>query len=173
MHITTESGDTMTRINDDFMEAYKRLDVLCKDIFQSDRGITTYIDTMQNIKSGAYYVPGWNTTLRTLKTLRHIRNNYTHEVNTSYSDICSQEDIVWINDFYDSILATRDPLAVYAKATKNAPAIPHIKTFQHIPKEDELLHSDTSQNKNFSGLDLPLILFIIAMVIVVSFLLLH
>ena len=64
-------------------------------------------------------------------------------------------------------------MAAYAKATKNAPAIPHIKTFQHIPKEDELLHSDTSQNKNFSGLDLPLILFIIAMVIMVSFLLLH
>lgn len=41
----------MSKLNDAFMESYKHLDKICREIFNSDKGITTYIDTMQEIES--------------------------------------------------------------------------------------------------------------------------
>lgn len=107
----------MTRVNDEFMEAFKRLDILCKDMFQAEKGVTTYINTMESIPNGATFVPTWNATFQRLKKLRHIRNNLSHEIGTSYTDVCSPEDIAWLKQFYTSILNTTDPLAMYRKAT--------------------------------------------------------
>lgn len=99
------------------MEAYKSLDKICREMFHGDKGVTAYIDEMQGIHNGAKYVSSWDATLRRLKELRHIRNNYAHEVGTTYTDICTQADIDWLNDFYNSILHTEDALAEYRKAS--------------------------------------------------------
>ena len=41
----------MTNLNNDFMESYKHLDKICKEIFNSEKGVTTYIDTMKEVNS--------------------------------------------------------------------------------------------------------------------------
>lgn len=107
----------MSRLNDEFMEAYKSLDKICREMFHGDKGVTAYIDEMQGIHNGAKYVSSWDATLRKLKELRHIRNNYAHEVGTTYTDICTQADIDWLNNFYNAILHTEDALAEYRKAS--------------------------------------------------------
>ena len=53
----------MTNLNNDFMESYKHLDKICKEIFNSEKGVTTYIDTMKEVNDGNRYVPLWNKTL--------------------------------------------------------------------------------------------------------------
>lgn len=73
----------MTNFNNDFMESYKCLDKICKEIFNSENGVTTYIDTMKETNDGNRYVPLWNETLYKLKHYRYIRNRYVHEVGTS------------------------------------------------------------------------------------------
>ena len=88
----------MTNLNNDFMESYKHLDKICKEIFNSEKGVTTYIDTMKEVNDGNRYVPLWNKTLYKLKHYRHIRNNYVHEVGTSQYDICTRDDIEWLNN---------------------------------------------------------------------------
>ena len=50
-------------LNNDFMESYKHLDKICKEIFNSEKGVTTYIDTMKEVNDGNRYVPLWNKTL--------------------------------------------------------------------------------------------------------------
>ena len=44
----------MTNLNNDFMESYKHLDKICKEIFNSEKGVTTYIDTMKDVNEDVY-----------------------------------------------------------------------------------------------------------------------
>ena len=100
------------------MESYKHLDKICREIFNSDKGITTYIDTMQEINDGNRKLPFWDDVLRKLKNYRYMRNMYVHDVDTSQYDICTKEDIVWLDKFYNSIMETTDPLAEYRRMKK-------------------------------------------------------
>ena len=101
------------RKNDEFMEAYKHLDKICGEIFNNEKGVTTYIYELERQRSGSFYVGSWDVTYQKLKKYRHIRNTYVHEVGTSSSEICSTEDINWLNSFHEDILQRRDPLAQY------------------------------------------------------------
>lgn len=41
----------MTNLNNDFMESYKHLDKICKEIFNSEKGVTTYIGPMSRFST--------------------------------------------------------------------------------------------------------------------------
>ena len=100
------------------MEEYKRLDKICREAYNTEKGITTYIDAMKAVpaeKSRA--VPGWNSDLGRLISLRHVRNQFAHDVGTVASALCSEEDIVWLENFYRRITEARDPLALLEKST--------------------------------------------------------
>lgn len=70
----------MARLNDEFMESYKQLDKICREMFNNEKGVTTYIDEMEKQQNVAFNMNTWNTTLHKLKKYRHIRNAYVHEV---------------------------------------------------------------------------------------------
>lgn len=80
------------------MESYKHLDKICREIFNSDKGITTYIDTMQEINDGNRKLPFWDDVLRKLKNYRYMRNMYVHDVDTP-NTISVQKKILygWIS----------------------------------------------------------------------------
>lgn len=147
----------MTQINDEFMESFKHLDKICKEIFDTEKGITAYIDSMESISNGSRYVSNWNSTLKRLKELRHIRNTYAHEIGTSYEDICSSYDIEWLDDFYRSIMNTTDPLALYRQAT--APK-PHVTKIEQPNRNDFHTFNSYDNEKHLSGLSIFLILVI-------------
>ena len=83
-----------------FMQAYKRLDALCRDI--NGIGVTGYIEDMEHTANGNLSVPGWNA----------IRNQIAHEVNATEERMCSLEDVAWIEEFHQRILQQTDPLAI-------------------------------------------------------------
>ena len=107
----------MSHSNEEFMEAFKHLDKICKEIFNSEKGVTSYIEAMEKMTNGDRYVTNWDYVLKRLKNLRHIRNQYAHEIGSSYDNICAPEDIEWLKSFYNEIMNTTDPLAQYRKAT--------------------------------------------------------
>ena len=43
--------------------------------------------------------------------MRWLRNQLAHEVGAFNFDLCSDYDLKWLNDFYNSILNRTDPLA--------------------------------------------------------------
>ena len=103
----------MGYINYRFLEAYKSLDKLCREIYQGDKGVTAYIDYMKATpQHESREIAGWHSDLRRLIALRHLRNQLTHECGTLERDMCSESDIDWLNDFYDRILHQTDPLAL-------------------------------------------------------------
>ena len=116
----------MYQLNIEFLEQYKALDNICKDIYGGPNGITQYIDTMsEKWTMGCYKVNGWQNDFDTLKQLRHKRNALAHESGTLQSDICDQIDIEWVKKFKNRIMQGDDPLALLRKslqAPKRNPA---------------------------------------------------
>ena len=70
----------MRKTDNDFFEAFKRLEKLCNDMFGvTHGGVTEYINEMTNINDkGERRIDGWLRDLATLKRLRHIRNQIAH-----------------------------------------------------------------------------------------------
>ena len=99
-----------------FMESYKYLDNLCKDM--NGIGITGYIKDMEQEPNGDFYVAGWKKDYLQLKNYRYIRNQIAHENYANESDMCSDKDTAWLNEFYQRIMRQTDPLALCYKETR-------------------------------------------------------
>ena len=104
-----------------FINSYKRLEKLCNEIYDSNHGISAYIDDMLRLTSASRYVSSWDNDLKQLKHYRWIRNQIAHEPNCTEENMCEYGDVQWIDDFYDRIMNQSDPLAMYRKATRPQP----------------------------------------------------
>lgn len=106
----------MSNLNNDFLEEYKQLDKLCREIYSSEKGVTSYLDEMKSVPESEWRgIPNWNSDLRRLSTLRHLRNCLTHEVGTLNEYICMKEDVDWLKEFYNRIFILNDPLSLLRK----------------------------------------------------------
>ncbi len=94
-----------------FLNEYKKLDNLCKDLLHSSTGVTTYIQNLESLRNSHKYEDDY----KKLKTYRHIRNQIVHENNIEEDDLCDSSDIRWIQNFYRRILKQSDPLALENK----------------------------------------------------------
>ena len=106
----------MKNYNRAFFDEYTKLDELCRQMFNSSKGITQYIESMESTSPAkARNIPDWESDLKMLKQYRHIRNNLAHTPGEFHRDICVQYDITWIQFFYDRIVKRKDPLALLFK----------------------------------------------------------
>lgn len=112
----------MRELNIEFQEQYKRLDKLCKEIYNSGEGVSAYIQDMERTPyDKRRTVHDWDAVYKQLKHYRWMRNQLAHEIDID-TYFCERADIVQIKQFYESILKGIDPLAVAYKArTKTAP----------------------------------------------------
>ena len=73
----------MQAIDNEFFEAYKRLDRLCSDIYGCRNGVSQYIEDMERVSyQGRLAIPSWEQAYRTLKHLRWVRNQLAHNCNS-------------------------------------------------------------------------------------------
>ena len=106
----------MNQLNVAFLETYKRLDKLCQELYDDNKGVTSYIDDLkQQSAIGRRRIPGWDHDLNQLIALRHLRNRLTHEVGTMEKPLCTQEEIEEIETMHQRILSRTDPLAQLQK----------------------------------------------------------
>lgn len=114
--LVTHNGKSHGEVME-FMNAYKRLEKLCSDMYGTAHGISAYIDDMVNCPCGARIVPDWAHDLKQLKHYRWIRNQIVHEPDCTEEELCTPADTQWLDAFYDRILRQKDPLAVYRERT--------------------------------------------------------
>ncbi len=95
-----------------FFDEYKSLDRLCKDILESENGVTEYIERMEREERGKMIVADWERDYKKLKSMRYLRNRIAHEDGVNESDVCSPSDTSWVMQFQDRIMAEEDPLTV-------------------------------------------------------------
>ncbi len=109
----------MDNLNYIFFEEFKSLDKLCGELYKEKYGITYYINDMKAVSENIYQnIPDWNFDLKSLKHIRHIRNNLAHSEGAFNEEVCTQADIDWIKDFHNRILSQSDPISVLYQNTK-------------------------------------------------------
>ncbi len=113
----------MQRLDRELFDEFKRVDGICRDMFSSQRGVSEYIEQMeQDFTYGQQRVPSWERDYRSLKRVRWLRNQIAHE--TTATD-CSADDVAYLQDFHGRLLRQQDPLAVLRKTRRVArPAAP-------------------------------------------------
>lgn len=104
-----------------FIESYKHLDKICGEMFETQYGVSAYIEEMLNNPHGSFLVRGWENDLKQLKHYRWIRNQIVHEPDCYEETMCEAGDDEWLDDFYGRIINQTDPLAMCRKATRPQP----------------------------------------------------
>lgn len=102
----------MNTLNYTFFEEYKLLENLCRDMYHTNTGVTSYIDDMMNTPwRNRCNIANWESDLIQLKRIRSLRNQLAHTEGTFMEDVCTEKDIQFVKDFYQRIIDGTDPLA--------------------------------------------------------------
>ena len=165
----------MSKLNDEFLEAFKRLDKVCREMYMADKGVTSYINDMENVSQfEALSIANWDTDLRRLKQLRHLRNQLSHEVETLNKDMCTQNDIDWLRSFYKRIFNQSDPLALLrikrGKSKQQVTPTSKPKKSTYIYIEPEVKKPSSEFLKKLIFASICIIAVILAVIICKSFL---
>lgn len=104
--------------DNDFFEAYKRLDKLCSEMYSCQNGVSEYIAQMErHAYKGQFRVSSWNNDYKMLKHVRWVRNQIAHD-SGSYQ-ISEPEDLDFVQAFHSRIYSGSDPLTLLRKAIES------------------------------------------------------
>lgn len=110
----------MQKLQQDFFEEFKRLDAICRDMLGAERGVSAYIEQMEEAPAALRLrVPGWEDDYYALKHLRWVRNKIAHE--TGFTG-CTPDDLQNLLGFTRRVLRQEDPLALLYRAGRAKPA---------------------------------------------------
>lgn len=152
-----------------FMESYKHLDNLCRDM--NGIGITGYIKDMEQEQNGGFYVAGWKNDYMQLKHFRYIRNQIAHENYADESNMCSAGDTAWLDGFYRRIMEQTDPLALCYKETRFRSSSKLTKTKDSSATQYVLSSEQPRQTKKNPGICLMLLLIVVVFAVLIFWLL--
>lgn len=106
----------MLEENARFMDEYNKLDNFMEKQFNSEKGVSDYIDRMYNtpdrLKKKA---KSFDEDLKSLKHLRWMRNQLAHGDVTMNDDFAKDSDIDDIIAFYNKVVSKKDPLSLINK----------------------------------------------------------
>ena len=99
----------MDAIQIEFLDEYKYVDKICREMFDAEKGVTTYIEQLDETPMTArYWITEWNDEYRQIKHVRWLRNQIAHS--TGYVE-CTQSELDWLKDFHNRLLTQQDLLA--------------------------------------------------------------
>lgn len=105
----------MNRLENAFLEEYKRVEAFCNDAYSCKNGVTEYINCMEKSNaSGEKTVASWKDCYDSLKHLRRVRNKLVHEPDAG--GICTEKDLKDITAFHEALLKEQDALTLLRKA---------------------------------------------------------
>ncbi len=109
----------MKKCDNEFFEAFKRLEARCGEIYSCTSGVSAYIGDMEkNAEAGRRRVADYDARYKTLKHLRWVRNQIAHAA--SEDAVSTAEDLDALKAFTADLLAGRDPISLTKKAAKRA-----------------------------------------------------
>ena len=119
-----------------FIESYKHLDKICGEMFETQYGVSAYIEEMLSNPHGSFLVRGWENDLKQLKHYRWIRNQIVHETDCTEETMCEAGDDEWLDDFYERIINQ----TMYFQATKSHPVAKSAQN--HEPAQLQYTYSE-------------------------------
>lgn len=158
----------MNNTENRFFEQYKKLDNLCRDLLNSNQGVSAYIKEMERTPIfERRLVKSWDSDYKMLKRIRWIRNNIAH---SDCSSECEESDIAYIRNFYQRIMKQEDPFSVIRKkkvinATKHNNTVKICKVEKNENYKEKKNYIKYIENEKI----ILLILIVIFLVIVARF----
>lgn len=149
----------MNNMEKTFFEEYIKLDNLCKDLLNSNRGVSSYIDEMEQTSGfDKRLVSSWDSDYKMLKHIRWVRNDIAHDNGQSE---CNENDIAFARKFYQRIMQQQDPFSMINKKKTS-----QSKERKNISSE----HTNIEQNENNDIAKIMLILMgsIILIIIIIA-----
>lgn len=123
-----------SKLNQELVEEFGRLEQLCNQIYGENHGVTSYIDDMDNLSASARYkVDNWDYYHKGLKEVRHKRNKLSHGEVSFSENYAEPEDIEFISDFYTLIMNSTDPISRYRKSIGYASPAPKKSSYHTAP----------------------------------------
>ena len=111
----------MEELNYRFFDLFTKVDKLCIDIYQNEHGLADYVEDMRSISTCTVEeIPDWGADLFQLITLRNIRNSLINTPGAFSEEVCTQEQVDWLERFYQRIMDRQDPLALLEEYGYNA-----------------------------------------------------
>lgn len=99
----------MNTIQIEFLDEYKYVDKICREMFGTEKGVTAYIEQLDETPMTVrYWITEWNNEYRQLKHIRWLRNQIVHSTGNVE---CTQSDLDWLKDFHNRLLTQQDLLA--------------------------------------------------------------
>ena len=99
----------MDAIQIEFLEEYKYVDAICRDMLGAEKGVTAYIEQLDETPMTVrYWITEWNDEYRQIKHIRWLRNQIVHSTGNVE---CTQSDLDWLKDFHNRLLTQQDLLA--------------------------------------------------------------
>ena len=98
-----------SKLNERLVESFGELEKMCNFVFDDIHGVTCYINKLgeRTLSKDDREI------LKTLKSIRHKRNQLSHG-ETPFSEECAdEEDIEFLEEFMKSITKGTDPLKLY------------------------------------------------------------
>lgn len=109
----------MLEHDEKLLDEFKRVDIICSDMFLCQHGISRYIDEMERTSPlERHTILSWNEDYRNLKRIRWLRNQIVHDTTATDCNLC---DVEWLEDFHARILTQQDPLAALRKIRQTQP----------------------------------------------------
>ena len=108
----------MNAIQIEFLDEYKYVDKICREMFGTEKGVTSYIEHLDETPvTVRYWITEWNDEYRQLKHIRWLRNQIVHSTGNVE---CTQFDLDWLKDFHNRLLTQQDLLAKAHRVIKES-----------------------------------------------------
>ncbi len=104
----------MRDLNVDFFDMYKDVDNIIKQAYDSEEGVSVYLNQMDNHYNEAGKVNGWKEDYKRLKDSQRMRNQLAHDLPFD-SNVCDKYDYQWLSDFKQRLYHASDPLSMLRK----------------------------------------------------------
>lgn len=108
----------MDAIQIEFLDEYKYVDKICREMLGAEKGVTAYIEQLDETPvTVRYWITEWSDEYRQIKHIRWLRNQIVHS--TGYVE-CTQSDLDWLKDFHNRLLTQQDLLAKAHRVIKES-----------------------------------------------------
>ena len=108
----------MDAIQIEFLEEYKYVDAIGRDMLGAEKGVTAYIEQLDETPMTVrYWITEWNDEYRQIKHIRWLRNQIVHSTGNVE---CTQSDLDWLKDFHNRLLTQQDLLAKAHRVIKES-----------------------------------------------------
>lgn len=152
----------MNTLNHTFFEKYKSLEKLCRDMYQNNTGVTSYINDMMNTPWRNHCnIANWESDLIQLKRIRSLRNQLAHTEEAVMEDVCTEKDIQFVKDFHQRIMNGTDPLALKKQNYENIPMTRTDVNNNRVFKRNQSNRQETTEKESYLIIAIRIIIIIV------------